>query len=300
MKRLLILLSMILVPLAGCAAQPATTAPSPSPSPVDLSQYQLEYILIAEFPNIFWNDPDFYPIGRPGIEQQNADQQFSVIMGNQAEFSAILEHLSLDNKSTYSDEEKLLIYRQHKLLTLAIQMTNLSGGSYRFVLRVGEGQGELIQGTISAAGKLVIEKSEPSFNTHPICLAAGTMIDTPAGQVPVQDLKVGVVVWTLDKPGNRVAEPLVQTRATPVPDSFRVVSLTLADGRSLSASPGHPTADGRTVGQLRVGDAFGGAIVVKVELVTYIAGQTYDIMPAGGTGLYWANGILLKSTLALR
>lgn len=33
------------------------------------------------------------------------------------------------------------------------------------------------------------------------------------------------------------------------------------------------------------------------ELVSYSNGYTYDVLPSGDTGLYWANGILIGSTL---
>jgi len=77
-----------------------------------------------------------------------------------------------------------------------------------------------------------------------------------------------------------------------------VVTVRLADGRTVTASPGHPTANGRPLGDYQVGDSLDGALVIAVESVTYGEGATYDLLPAGTTGLYWANGILLRSTLA--
>jgi len=62
-------------------------------------------------------------------------------------------------------------------------------------------------------------------------------------------------------------------------------------------SPGHPTADGRHIADLSRGDALDGARVVSVERVRYAGAATYDILPAGATGMYWASGILLGSTL---
>jgi hypothetical protein len=62
-------------------------------------------------------------------------------------------------------------------------------------------------------------------------------------------------------------------------------------------SPGHPTADGRRVGDLVAGDALDGAHVLSAERMPYLGGATYDILPAGATGTYWANGVLLGSTL---
>ncbi len=107
-----------------------------------------------------------------------------------------------------------------------------------------------------------------------------------------------MVVWTVDSSGNRIAAPISETRVTPVPPSFRVVRLALNDGRTVTASPGHPTAGGRALGDYRVGDTLDGAVVIVVEHIVYGDSATHDILPSGPTGLYWANGILLKSTLA--
>jgi hypothetical protein len=293
MKALILEALVVVALLSGCAVQPATTT-SPSAS---YSQYQLEYRLIARFDNIFWNDPDFYPIAREGQEQANALEQFIAIRANDVLFSAILEHLGFDRKDTYTNEEKLLVYRQQKLLTLAVQMTPLGGGMYRFVLRIGQGQGERVEGTISASGAITAEKREPSFNTHPICLAKGTLIDTPLGQLPVETIVPGMMVWTADPAGRRQAAPVLQTRSTAVPASFRVISLTLDDGRTIRASPGHASAEGLPLGDYRIGDILDHGVVVEAELVVYRDGETYDILPSGGTGLYWAGGILVGSTI---
>jgi len=37
--------------------------------------------------------------------------------------------------------------------------------------------------------------------------------------------------------------------------------------------------------------------VVRADLVPYAGSATYDLLPAGPTTTYWANGILLASTL---
>jgi hypothetical protein len=71
----------------------------------------------------------------------------------------------------------------------------------------------------------------------------------------------------------------------------------LADGRELHASPGHPTADGRPLGSLAVGHVLDGSRIVLWALVPYAGERTYDLLPAGPTGAYWANGVLLSTTL---
>ena len=113
----------------------------------------------------------------------------------------------------------------------------------------------------------------------------------------MQLLRVGDVVWTTDATGARIAAALVEIGSTPVPSTHRVVRLALADGRVVFVSPGHPTADGRHVGDLTAGDSLDGARIASVERVAYAGGATYDILPGGATRAYWANGVLLGSTL---
>jgi hypothetical protein len=88
--------------------------------------------------------------------------------------------------------------------------------------------------------------------------------------------------------------------STVVPSTHLMVHLRLADGRDLLASPGHRTADGRALGSLAAGDALDGSNITVWELVPYNGTRTYDLLPAGPTGTYWADGILLSSTLSAR
>ncbi len=71
----------------------------------------------------------------------------------------------------------------------------------------------------------------------------------------------------------------------------------LDDGRQIYVSPNHPLADGRPIGRIEVGDIVDGARVIMTELVPYQGNYTYDILPSGDTRTYWANGILLKSSI---
>ena len=288
----ILLLFIILISGIACTREQTTT-------PVIYSLTELRYRLICNFDDLFYIDPDLWPIVREEQELQNALEQFPVTRADTDEFPAILDYLGMSNKSDYTGEEKLLIYRQHKRLMLGVQLTP-SGNVYRFILRVGEGDGEQIEGTITSTGKIKILKREPSVNVYPICLAKGTLIDTPNGPVPVEQLKQGLSVWTVDESGKRIAASVIITSVAPVPLGFQVVSIKLNDGRIVSASAGHPTSEGRALKDYEVGDALDGAFVIEIEYATYDGGATYDILPSGTTGLYWANGILLKSTLATK
>ena len=276
-----------------------TTTTTPIPTTTTASTHsisELKYILLAAYPDYFWCDPDFYSVARPGSELGNAIAQFATIIANQEEFAAILNHLNLPSKAEYTDDEKLQIYREYKKLNGAVQVVSATP-DYTFTIRTGQGQGETYQGTITTAGVIKVTSETTSFNTCPICLAVGTLIDTPNGPIPVEELGKGMAIYTVDASGNRIAAVISETASVPAPEGFQIIHVVLSDGRTVSASPGHPTPDGREISDLNVGDVLDGEIVISVTPVPY-SGFTYDILPEGGTGFYWANGILLKSTLA--
>lgn len=75
-----------------------------------------------------------------------------------------MAQLKLPDKSDYTADEKLSIYREHKKLTRAVEMT-AAGQGYTYVLRVGENQGYRVEGTISITGAVTETTRETSFNT---------------------------------------------------------------------------------------------------------------------------------------
>jgi hypothetical protein len=131
----------------------------------------------------------------------------------------------------------------------------------------------------------------------PICLDRLTTIDTPAGPIAVDRLRLGDTVWTLDANGRRVAGTVIALGSTPAPAGHQVVRINLADGRSVTASPGHPLADGRTLADLVLGVVVDGAAVIGLERLAYEGGETFDLVVSGETGVYLAGGIPLASTI---
>lgn len=130
----------------------------------------------------------------------------------------------------------------------------------------------------------------------PICLASDTMIDAPQGPVSVKDVRKGTIVWSLDADGKKVAAEVLAVSRMEAPADHRVVRLVLSDGREARISPEHPTIDGRHVGDLKEGDSYDGATVRSSELEEYGGDATYDLLP-DGIGAYWANGILMGTTI---
>ncbi len=133
-----------------------------------------------------------------------------------------------------------------------------------------------------------------------MCLSEDTMIDTPDGWIAVKDIQQGMIVWTIDNAGLRQSAIVQKTSSVYVRSDHEMVHLQLNDGREVFASPGHPMADGRVIGNLIVGDAVDDAHVISVEIIPYDAAKTYDILPSDDTGIYWANGIPMGSTIAPR
>jgi hypothetical protein len=294
--------------VAETPGPPLTEGPSPTPVPATLiptlpasgfSPTELKYRVLDQFPDFFFCDPDFYPIARED-EMVLAQQRFLELQANQEEFRAILDHNNLSNAGSVTDEQKLLIYRDHKKLSAVF--FEVVGDRYQFQIQTGaEGQqGSFLTGTIDSHGTIEIQKQEPSFPSCPICLAAGTLIDTPRGAVAVENLRIGDPIWTMNEAGKRVAGRIERLESMKVPATHHVIHLTLSDGRELYASSGHPTAEGRALGDLNVGKSLDGAYVTFIERLPYDGIATYDLLPSGDTGFYWANGILMGSTLTRR
>ncbi len=131
----------------------------------------------------------------------------------------------------------------------------------------------------------------------PICLPPGAAIETPSGPRAVRDLRVGDWIVTADPEGRAVVAPLAALGSAFAPFHHEIVRIVLHDGRTVAASPGHPTADGRRLGDLRVGDELDGSWVASAVQEPYGYARTYDLLPSGPTGLYLADGIWLGSTL---
>ena len=106
-----------------------------------------------------------------------------------------------------------------------------------------------------------------------------------------------MTVFTQDSSGHKENATILKTGRTLVPPGHRMVHVVLDDKRELYVSPNHPTADGRLFGELLGGNTLDGSKIKSIEQVSYNGTYTYDILPSGKTGFYWANEILVDSTL---
>jgi hypothetical protein len=138
---------------------------------------------------------------------------------------------------------------------------------------------------------------EPRRDRFNRCLPGTAKIATPSGEVRVDELVQGAFVWTVDERGRRVETTVARVGSVEVGEGHELLRISLADGRTATGSRYHPTAGGAFLGELAPGDLVDGSAVVRVESVPYKGARTYDLLPAGPTGHYYADGVLLGSTL---
>ena len=274
--------------------------PTAGASGAPIDRPDLRYGLVDQVGRPLFCDPDFYPVARDD-EATLAREHLAAIRADTPTYEEIATHLSLDAAANPTPEQVLAIYREWKMLRALVLIDAGGGFSFDYVAADGAStdKGFHVTGTIDLGGTIALNQRDPSGPPPcPICLARGTRISTPDGDRLVEELRHGMSVWTTDESGRRLAAVVVVTGSSPVPATHRVVDLVLSDGRSVRVSPGHPLADGRRVGDLRPGDAVDGATVMSAGLQAYAGGATFDLLPSGPTGSYWADDIPLASTLS--
>jgi hypothetical protein len=281
----------------ACGA-PGPGSSSSSGPPLSLQAMKLA-VLGAVGGKLDYCDPDTYPVSR-GTPTEDAKRRLSSIQADPITYQVILAHENISPGTALTDAQIVAINQDYK----QIQVIELlrTGDGFRFVVYVPTNDypayNESIAGTIGSSGEVRLQSPGPGRPKNcPICLAYGVLISTPAGPVPVQGVYPGMTVWTTDLDGRRIRGVVLQVGSMLAPIGHVVVQLTLDDGRTVVASPGHPTADGRRFGDLRPGDTLDGSRVVRTALIPYMA-ATYDLLPSGPTGTYFADGVLLGSTLA--
>lgn len=273
---------------------------NPAPVGAQLRTPELKFKVMDNVGTPVYCDPDYYPVARQGGEVASAITNYPQIRSQANLYAAILAHEHLPSGDLI-DAQKLTVYKAYKLLQAFTLTKNGNDSAFEYRVRSKtDGSIQMVKGTVRIDGVVTVTSTTPSGPPNcPICLAANTIIATPDGQVRVTAIEPGMLVWTSTPQGKRVAVRVLEVGSIEVPAGHLMVHLKLADGRELLASPGHRTADGRPLGALAAGQGLDGSTITIWELVPYAGDRTYDLLPAGPTGTYWADGILLSSTLAL-
>lgn len=130
------------------------------------------------------------------------------------------------------------------------------------------------------------------------CLPGSTQILTSVGNVPIDQLKENDKVLSINSKGEKVEMRIKMVNKVEIVGAHSMVLIELKDGRKLQVSPGHPSSiANKNLGEFIVGEKLEGVSIVKITDISYAEPFTFDILPEGDTGFYWANGILIGSTL---
>lgn len=294
---------VLLALVIGACSPSSTPGPTVIPGPsgaAPLSQADMRLLIIDQLGPRWYCDPDAYPVAH-GDEQQRAIERWPDVLADTELVHAVAATLGLSLSQPVTDAEKLAIYQRWKVAQ-SIPLDPIGDGRFRFDYTAqpvgGAIDGKRTGGTIDDHGTITIEQQAVAGQPNcPICLAVGTSIETPDGPIAVDRLRMGDPVWTLAEDGRRIAGVVIALGSTPAPVGHQVIRLLLADGRSVTASPGHPLADGRLLGDIHAGDVIDGSRVLAADDVPYSGADTYDLVASGPTGVYLAGGIPLGTTL---
>jgi len=293
----LVALAIVLFGCAGASSSP----PSPSPA-APLTEAAAKLVLFDRFGPLVYCDPDEFPVAR--VEPAVAAKAHLAEMQVDPVWPLLAARLGFSATVPPGGDQLVAVYGAWKMVR-ALALTPVADGWTFDAIFAGTGPDAAAPGRVTrVAGRIgidgAIRDATQEASGHPpcpICLARGTAIATPDGPIPVEVLRPGDPVWTLDRRGQRVPGVVDRIGSMPVPAGHKVVRLALRDGRSVLVSPGHPLPDGRPVADLRPGDDYDGSVVASVDRLAYDGGRTYDLLPSGPNGIYWANGIELGSTL---
>jgi hypothetical protein len=293
-----LLLAVLLVSVACGGLSDSGSSPSPDSHALSIPALKLA-VLNEVGGRLVYCDPDQFPLAVPDL-LESARARLPAIRADRDAFQAILEYEQLSSSATgFTSDEVLAINDDYKQMQ-AIDLEEADGG-FRFSVQApGEGSRGIVQlsGVVSRSGVVTIEQRAAGIRPScPICLAGNVRIATPKGEIPVAQIEVGMPVWTIDASGRRVRGVVLDTGHMQAPAGHMVVRLELSDGRTVTASPGHPLAGAGTIGGLAPGERYDGAVVTGATLVRY-AGTTWDLVPSGPSGIYFADGVPLASTLS--
>lgn len=123
-----------------------------------------------------------------------------------------------------------------------------------------------------------------------------TKIATPKGDVKIKNLKIGDEVWSTDYYGKRLKVKIKKLGKVYVRNA-QVLDIKLKDKRSISAVHKHPDGSYKALLFYKVGDSLDGSEILKLERRRIEGDSLWDILPEGLMATYWANGVLLTSSM---
>lgn len=210
-------------------------------------------------------------------------RQKSLLKFNLSVIDNALSGQLLKNKNT----GKITDYKVNSPNEITVTVTYDDLSIEEITLKLNEG--ELF--AIFENGKKIRLKKTDDIDTSG-SLSNETRISTPDLDVLISEIMAGDLILTDDQ--EAVLVKAVSKKELKDQKLWRV---TFSDAIYLEGTANHLTADGKRFGNLMIGDYVDGRQVIEKNLVPYPYKYVYDILPDSKSASYYANGILVKSTL---
>ncbi|HRI64383.1 MAG TPA: Hint domain-containing protein [Polyangium sp.] len=127
------------------------------------------------------------------------------------------------------------------------------------------------------------------------CVSTGTALSTPTGEVPIEELRTGDVIWSTHE-GRVQAVRLLATQRVRV-QNHSMAHIRFRDGFVVEISGEHPLGDGRSLWNLNPGEIIGTAQIEALSVVPYAGNFTFDVLPDSDSGTYYIHGMWVGSTM---
>lgn len=143
----------------------------------------------------------------------------------------------------------------------------------------------------------------------PSCLSAGTLILTPKGEIPIQDLKVGQKIWSYSTSTKEIElDTITSVQSEPISDDAdQLYEVTTSDGNLIKATASHLFfANGEWVAapNLKVGDKLLDARlhitrIVKIKAVADTGSLVWNISVKKNPDFFASNTLVHNSSTAV-
>lgn len=131
------------------------------------------------------------------------------------------------------------------------------------------------------------------------CLPGDALIATLRGDRPISSLKPGDQIMVRISDADIAQVAIKKINKVPVKQPYKMIELTMEDGRKIRASGLHPVENGKTLSSYKKNDVILDYRIIAVNEVPYEGTHTWDLLTEGPPSRYRVNGVWMESTMQI-
>ena len=131
------------------------------------------------------------------------------------------------------------------------------------------------------------------------CLPEDARIATLSGERPISSLKPGERIMVRINEADISEVAIKKINKIPVSQPYKMIELTMEDGKKIRASGLHPVEHGKPLSSYKKGDMVIGYRIISVNEVVYEGTHTWDLLTEGPPSRYRVNGLWMESTMQI-